>query len=155
MTPPVAPAQGQTGRVAEGQPAVFVCPDGIPGRIETLRHRPDFLRAAQGRRQGTPGFLLQARKRGPEEATAPGLLRVGFTCSRKVGNAVARNRARRRLREIARSILPQAGCPGWDYVLVGRPEATVTRDFAALRDDLRRALSQIHRDLPPDRDKAP
>ncbi|MFM2356619.1 MAG: hypothetical protein RLZZ528_2355 [Pseudomonadota bacterium] len=149
MTPPVAPAQGQTGRVAESQPAVFVCPDGSPRKVETLRHRPDFLRAAQARRQGTPGFLLQARLRTDGEATDPTLLRIGFTCSKKVGNAVIRNRARRRLREIARAILPVHGCPGWDYVLVGRPDATVARDFASLRDDLLRALSQIHRDRTP------
>ena len=149
MTPPVAPAQGQTGRSAESEPAVFVCPDGTALRVETMRHRPDFLRAAQARRQGTPGFLLQARHRSSDEPTDPAVLRVGFTCSKKVGNAVIRNRARRRLREIARAILPEAGRAGWDYVLVGRPEATVTRDFAALRDDLRRALEQIHRDKAP------
>lgn len=146
MTPPVAPAQGQTGRGAESQPAVFVCPDPGTRRIETLRHRPDFLRAAQARRQGTPGFLLQARQRSDSETTDPALLRVGFTCSKKVGNAVLRNRARRRLREIARAVLPQSGRPGWDYVLVGRPETTVSRDFASLREDLVRALAQIHRD---------
>lgn len=148
MTPPVDPAQGQTGRGAESQPAVFVCPEGTSARvegvrIETLRQRADFLRAAQARRQGTPGFLLQARAREPDEA-AINLVRIGYTCSKKVGNAVVRNRAKRRLRALAREVLPGLGRAGWDYVLVGRPGATVDRAFAAMRDDLDRALRQVH-----------
>jgi ribonuclease P protein component len=83
---------------------------------------------------------LQARDRGDDDAR----IRVGFTCSRKVGNAVVRNRARRRLRAIARAILPVSGRPGWDYVLVGRPGATVERGFAELLSDLHAALSRIH-----------
>ena len=145
MTPPVASAQGQSGRGAEGEPAVFVCPDGTALRVETMRHRPDFVRAAQARRQGTPGFLLQARHRSSDEPTDPAVLRVGFTCSKKIGNAVMRNRARRRLREIVRAVLPCLAQPGWDYVLVGRPGATIERDFATLKTDLEGALRQIHR----------
>ncbi|MBC7142662.1 MAG: ribonuclease P protein component [Rhodobacteraceae bacterium] len=139
MTPPEAPVQGQDGRGTETPPAVSVC--------LTLTKRADFLRAAQARRQGTPGFLLQARHRRPDEA-APDAIRIGFTCSKKLGNAVARNRAKRRLREIARLILPLHGRPGWDYVLVGRPKATATRDFADLKADLVRALERIHADKP-------
>jgi ribonuclease P protein component len=135
MTPPEGPASGQKGRGADSQPAVFVC--------QKLRVRSDFLKAAQARRQAMPGFLLQARQRAAEEAGA-GAVRVGFTCSKKLGNAVARNRAKRRLREIARGVVPVAGEPGWDYVLVGRPGSTATRDFAVMRADLVRALDQIH-----------
>jgi len=127
--------QGPLGRGTETPPAVSVC--------LTLTKRADFLRAAQGRRQGTAGFLLQARQRRPDEAD-PDAIRVGFTCSKKVGNAVARNRAKRRLREIARIILPCHGLPGWDYVLVGRPGVTVNRDFSDLEADLMRALDRIH-----------
>lgn len=90
-----------------------------------------------------PGFLLQARRRDPSE-TGDASIRIGYTCSKKLGNAVARNRAKRRLREVARQILPQAAHPGWDYVLVGRPDSTINRDFAALLDDLRQALGRIH-----------
>ncbi len=72
-------------------------------------------------------------------------MRVGYTCSKKLGNAVARNRAKRRLREIARLTLPELGRDGWDYVLVGRPKVTGTREFSALMNDLKVALRQIHK----------
>ncbi len=108
-----------------------------------LRRRADFLAAARARRAGTPGFLLQARRREAAEAD-PDTARMGFTCSRKVGNAVARNRAKRRLRAIAREVLPEAGRPGWDYVLVGRAGATAERPYPLLVADLRHALGRVH-----------
>lgn len=111
--------------------------------VQPLRKRAEFLRAARALRHGTAGFLLQARPRAASEP-AEGV-RLGLTCSRKVGNAVVRNRARRRLRALALAILPSAGRPGWDYVLVGKADATVSRDFAALRDDLAGALARVHR----------
>lgn len=112
--------------------AVFALPP-------VIKKRADFVRASNARKQGTPAFLLQARFRGDD---AP--FRVGFTCSKKVGNAVARNRAKRRLREIARLVLNSTGQAGWDYVLVGRKDATATRDFALLQKDLRFALRKVH-----------
>lgn len=90
-------------------------------------------------------MMVQARNRDDKDDQA---IRVGFTCSKKVGNAVARNRAKRRLREVARLILPELGRPGWDYVLIGRPQATATRPFDALQDDLRYALRKLHGDTP-------
>ena len=113
--------------------------------LTVIARRADFLRAAQARRQAMPGFLLQARRRGDDNP----VVRVGFTCSRKVGNAVTRNRAKRRLRHVARAILPGAGQPGWDYVLVGRPGITVTRPFADLLADMAAALGRVHPDRVP------
>ena len=145
MTPPRA--EGQT-RPPEAVSA-FPQSGSKPAPAYTiLAKRADFLRAASARRQGTGGFLLQARDRQDDNPA----IRVGFTCSKKIGNAVARNRAKRRLREVAQLVLPGLARPGWDYVLVGKPGATIARDFATLLDDLRAALDQVHRDRPP---KAP
>ena len=128
--------------------------DGPPAGLgrsayATLTRRADFLRAASARRQGMPGFLLQGRLRAEGEAEG---IRVGYTCSKKVGNAVIRNRAKRRLRALARDVIARLGRPGWDYVLVGRPGATVERDFAALLGDLERAMAAVH--APPRPPKA-
>ncbi len=118
--------------------------NAVPCPLETLRIRADFLRAASAKRQATAGFLLQARARGDDQPT----VRVGFTCSKKIGNAVARNRAKRRLRAIARSVLPGLAQPGWDYVLVGRPGVTGSRLFADLERDLQTALRTLYKTAP-------
>ena len=114
------------------------------GAFSVLRKRSDFLRAARARRVPLPAFLLQARLRDPSEPSETAV-RVGFTCSKKVGNAVARNRAKRRLREIARAVLPVDGRPGWDYVLIGRADATADHPFEAMKADLARALRKLHK----------
>lgn len=106
-----------------------------------MARRAEFLKAAAARRHGTDGFLLQARDRADGRAE----VRVGFTASKKIGNAVMRNRAKRRLRALAREGLAQRARPGWDYVLVARPGATVSRDYQALLADLDRALQSVHR----------
>ena len=135
MEPPVADVARQSASPADASAAsCFVKP-------QTLKQRADFLQAAKARRVPCPAFLLQARQRSATEV--PGL-RVGFTCSKKVGNAVARNRAKRRLRAMARSVIAKHGRIGWDYVLVGRPNATTTHDFAAMCADLERALKKLH-----------
>ena len=71
--------------------------------------------------------------------------RIGISASKRLGNAVARNRAKRRLREIARLVLPTCARPGWDYVLVGSRDATAAADFAQMQSDLKAALGKIHR----------
>ena len=108
--------------------------------LRVLRARRQFLALNRGRRAPAGAFLLQARDRGDDDST----IGIGFTCSKKVGNAVRRNRAKRRLRAIARDVLPTLGRPGWDYALIGRAGATATRPYAALLDDLQRALRQVH-----------
>lgn len=107
----------------------------------TLTRRADFLAAAKARRKAAPGFTLQARRRweAPDEP-----MRIGYTCSKKVGNAVARNRAKRRLRAAARAVLTGAGRPGWDYVLIGRAGSTAALPFAQLVEDLGAAVAAVH-----------
>ena len=116
--------------------------------IATLTERRDFLAAARARRAPAPAFLLQARRRREGEKAPADQTRIGYTCSKKVGNAVARNHAKRRLRAIARDVLPTFGKPGWDYVLIGRAQVTATRDFNVMQADLRQALSRIHSSTP-------
>ena len=144
MTPPQAPEQGIAAAASETPAAVSLCPNLAKSPVlpETLKNRPDFLRAAQARRQGTASFLLQARARGDASAA----VRVGFTASKKIGNAVARNRAKRRMRALMREVLPALAKPGWDYVLVARPDATTMRDYAEMRRDLETALRSVHQD---------
>ena len=106
--------------------------------MQRMTRRQDFLAAAKAVSLGTPGFLLQARDRKDD-----GGARVGFTCTKKLGNAVARNRIKRRLREIVRLGLGPLVEGSHDYVLVGR-SAAATRDFQKLQADLISALSKIH-----------
>lgn len=87
-----------------------------------------------------PAFVLLVRPRGDGDPA----LRLGLTVSKKVGNAVARNRMKRRFRELARKILPEAGIAGADHVLIGR-QSGIERPFAELEADLRRALSKLAR----------
>ena len=102
-----------------------------------LKRRPEFLRiAAAGRKAAATGLVLQALRRDDG-----GSARLGFTVTKKIGNAVVRNRTRRRLKEAARLVLAQGGLAGMDLVLIGR-EATRKRAFAALQEDLRRALAR-------------
>ena len=106
--------------------------------VQRLKRRTDFQAAAKGARAPASNFVLQARSRGDE-----GACRIGFTVSRQVGNAVERNRVRRRLREVVR-LAPQAAlCAGHDYVLIGR-RAALNASFPDLVGQLAAALRWIH-----------
>jgi ribonuclease P protein component len=110
----------------------------VPAEIPVgrLTRRPEFLAVAATRSKGVAhGLIVQARRREDDA------LRVGFTVTKKIGNAVTRNRAKRRLRALARQVLPATALPGHDLVLVARAE-TPTRDFALLEADLRHALKR-------------
>ena len=107
--------------------------------MERLRQRADFLAVANGARVQAPAFTLQGRRRDDL-----GPVRIGFTVTKKNGNAPERNRIRRRLREVVKRIDRVAMRPHSDYVLVGR-RAALTRDFADMVNDLRTALGRIER----------
>ena len=107
--------------------------------MERLKRRQDFLAAAKASYAAMPGLVVQARDR--KDDAAP---RVGFTATKKLGNAVARNRVKRRLREIARLHLTPDARAGFDYVLIGRAP-TLDRAFGLLQSDLASALKRLHR----------
>lgn len=114
--------------------------------MERLKKRADFLRAAKGVRRVEGAVTLELCRTPDSDASAAGTWRVGFTASRKVGNAVARNRAKRRLRAAASQLLPLLGRQGHDYVLVARA-STGTRAFQVLLADVTAALGAAHRGL--------
>ena len=106
--------------------------------MQRLRQRSEFLAAAIGAKVPVTGFVLQALDRRED-----GPVRVGFTVSKKVGNAVERNRVRRRLREVVRLAPADRMRPGHDYVLIGR-RAALDLPFARMIEDLDRALRRVH-----------
>jgi ribonuclease P protein component len=124
----------------------------MPLTIGRLRKRSEYLRvAASGRKSATKGLVLQALDRGEgrhhSDAGAGAEVWLGITASRRVGSAVQRNRAKRRLRAAAAQVLPAFGAPNTEYVLIGR-RATLTRAFPALLSDLREALRRISAQSP-------
>ncbi len=111
--------------------------------IQRLTKRSEFLFVRQGARASRGAVVIEARRRQPE-----GPIRIGLTASKKVGGAVERNRARRRLREAARQLLPDLGLAGVDYVFVARRQTPAAR-WPALLDDVRNALLRLRADLQP------
>jgi ribonuclease P protein component len=104
---------------------------------QRLKRRAEFLRvAAKGRKAAVHGLVLQALARADQEPA-----RIGFTVTKKIGNAVVRNRTRRRLKEAARLLLKTRPVEGADLVIIGR-EGTLRRRFTDLMDDLGRALDK-------------
>ena len=121
-------------------------PQPVPFKIERLTKRPEFLACAQAPACARGAVLVQARARD----NAP-LVRAGFTATKRIGGAVQRNRAKRRLREAARLLLPQFGSPGFDYVFIARG-GVVARPWDRLLDDMKSALIRLaaDRDRPAD-----
>jgi ribonuclease P protein component len=103
-----------------------------------IKKRSDFLAANRGKRYATPGFVLLVKDRQDDDPA----IRLGITITKKVGNAVVRNRMRRRFRALALEMLGDNGKAGADHVLIGR-DGGIERDFAELRADLTRALDKL------------
>jgi len=103
-----------------------------------IKKRSDFLAANRGKRYATPGFVLLVKDR-QDESTE---IRLGITITKKVGNAVVRNRMRRRFRALAQEMLGPNGQPGADHILIGR-DSGIERDFGALRSDMIKALGKL------------
>jgi ribonuclease P protein component len=109
-------------------------------RVITLTKRRDFLAANSGKRAPMPGFVLLVRARDDGDPA----MRVGYTVTKKIGNAVVRNRIKRRFRALVRDVLPASGVAGADHILIGRGDG-MTRDFAQLKVDLTKALAKVQR----------
>ncbi len=132
MSPPEASA------ASENTPQAVLCV--LTPKISVLKTRADFVALNRANRQAMPTMVVQGRDR----RDGSDAVRVGYTCSKKVGNAVARNRAKRRLREAARRVVAAHARPGWDYALIGRAGATTERPFPELLEQLERALRKLH-----------
>jgi ribonuclease P protein component len=109
-----------------------------PLRLSSLTRRADFLAANRGRRAPMPGFVLLVRPRDDGDRG----VRLGITVTKKIGNAVVRNRMKRRFRSVARDLLPANGIAGADHVLIGR-QGGIERDFGLLRAELEKALAKL------------
>ncbi|MEK9915747.1 MAG: ribonuclease P protein component [Paracoccaceae bacterium] len=107
--------------------------------LQTLTKRQDFILTSRGLKHSCDTMIVQTKKNDLRT------VRVGITCSKKVGNAVVRNRAKRRLRAIAREVLPTWGRVGFDYVLIGRHGSTISSEFKNLKNDFISALEALHR----------
>ena len=146
-----------------GGPAPFKSSAPLP--LETLKKRAEFLRVRGGGRWAGAAFVLEGKPRpgdpgkevnSPLAAVAqkgmPDSPRIGFTVTKQIGNAVVRNRVRRRLKAAVSSVFEAHARPGYDYVLIARAPAA-TRDFKELGRDLERAFVRVHELRPPEKRK--
>jgi len=112
--------------------------------LEKITKHVDYAQMRRGHIISTSGFILQGRARNSDSLVNPNVARYGLTCSKRIGNAVKRNRAKRRLRSLVINILPRSGLAGWDYVLIGKINSTESLRFDTLKENLRIALAKMH-----------
>ena len=112
--------------------------------LEKITKHVDYVQMRKGHIISTSGFVLQGKARNSDSLVNPNVARYGLTCSKRIGNAVRRNRAKRRLRSLVANILPSTGMAGWDYVLIGKINSTESLTFETLKENLSIALAKIH-----------
>ena len=112
--------------------------------LEKITKRPDYVRMRNGYKVSMPGLILQGKLRDVNTSVNPTISRYGLTCSKRIGNAVKRNRAKRRLRSAVMAVLPYSALQGWDYVLIGKTNSTENMPFDILKGNLTTALREIH-----------
>tara|TARA_B100000579_G_scaffold410072_1_gene399653 strand:- start:393 stop:764 length:372 start_codon:yes stop_codon:yes gene_type:complete len=112
--------------------------------LEKITKHVDYAQMRRGHIISTSGFILQGRARDSDSLVNPNVARYGLTCSKRIGNAVKRNRAKRRLRSLVANILPRSGLAGWDYVLIGKINSTESLTFDTLKETLSIALEKMH-----------
>tara|TARA_B100000475_G_scaffold188570_1_gene159364 strand:+ start:90 stop:461 length:372 start_codon:yes stop_codon:yes gene_type:complete len=112
--------------------------------LEKITKHVDYAQMRRGHIISTSGFILQGRARNSDSLVNPNVARYGLTCSKRIGNAVKRNRAKRRLRSLVVNILPRSGLAGWDYVLIGKINSTESLTFDTLKETLSIALEKMH-----------
>lgn len=111
--------------------------------LQTLKARAEFLAVRGGRRSSTPAFLIEMRERPPGDGAGVAGARFGFTITKKIGNAVTRNRIRRRLKAAFAAGAGQHARSSCDYVIVAR-HAALDRPFTLLLEDVARAFAALH-----------
>lgn len=139
---------------ADGAPGVPLTPENPDSRdtrspeckpdIEVIRKRSDFLAANRGKRFVAPGFVLLCHPRPDSHPVSPDIRRFGITVTKKIGNAVVRNRMKRRFRALLAQTLPEHGMPGADHIMIGRKQMREP-DFADMKSDLIKGLSHLAR----------
>ncbi len=112
--------------------------------LQKITKHADYVEMRKGYKINTSGFILQGKPRNSNSLVSPDVARYGLTCSKRIGNAVRRNRAKRRLRSLATNILPISALEGWDYVLIGKVNSTEILSFDILKKSLTKALIKIH-----------
>ncbi len=112
--------------------------------LEKLTKHADYVEMRKGHKIPTSGFILQGKLRTSDSVINPNVARYGLTCSKRIGNAVRRNRAKRRLRSLVTNVLPGSALEGWDYVLIGKVNSTENLPFVILKKELSAALTKIH-----------
>ena len=114
-------------------------------KLIKITKKNEYLKMRSGLKISSPGFILQARYRENEDSVDQSSIRYGLTCSKKVGNAVKRNRAKRRLRALVNDIILIKGLKGWDYVLIGKEQTTEKLSFNILEKNLIECLVKLHK----------